>query len=146
MAETRPDSRPLRPRRAVDADSEHFADGLDRGKVLIQRCDDCEALRHPPRPMCPHCRSFAWSTVAASGAGTIYSFTAVHYPAWPAFPQPNYVVLVELAEGVRMVGDLIGAFDPDRVRIGASVDAEIVADPNDDMLLVRWRLAEAGPA
>ena len=129
-----------RPRRAVDRDSQFFADGLTRGVILIQRCSGCGRLRHPPQPICSHCRSFEWDTVQASGRGSIYTFAVHHAPPLPGLPLPNAILLVELEEGVRMIGDLIGdPIDP-ALKIGAPVTAAIVADEGDDMLLVRWRL------
>jgi hypothetical protein len=51
-------------------------------------------------------------------------------------------VLVALEEGVRMVGDLVDPGKSPPVAIGQNVKAEILADPGDDMLLVRWRIVE----
>ena len=55
-------------------DTKFFWEALKDGKLLIQRCAGCATLRHPPRPMCPHCNSLAWDTIEASGRGTLYSF------------------------------------------------------------------------
>ena len=37
-------------------------DACDEGKVLIQRCKNCQTLRHPPRPMCGECQSEEWDS------------------------------------------------------------------------------------
>ena len=129
-----------RPRRAVDCDSRFFAAGLVRGVILIQRCAGCGLLRHPPQPICSRCRSFEWDTIEASGRGSIYTFAVHHAPPLPGLPTPNAILLVELDEGVRMIGDLIGDTADPALAIGAPVTAAIVADEGDDMLLVRWRL------
>ena len=129
-----------RPRRAVDRDSQFFADGLARGVILIQRCSACGLLRHPPQPLCSRCRSFEWDTVQASGRGSIYTFAVHHAPPLPGFTVPFAILLVELEEGPRMIGDLIGESTDPALAIGAPVTAAIVADNGDDMLLVRWRL------
>jgi len=47
---------------AISPDTEFFWNGLRQHKLLIQRCSGCGALRNPPRPMCPKCRSLAWET------------------------------------------------------------------------------------
>ncbi|WP_419825766.1 Zn-ribbon domain-containing OB-fold protein [Sphingomonas sp.] len=129
-----------RPRRAVDRDSQFFAEGLTRGLILIQRCGGCGRLRHPPQPICSHCRSFEWDTVEASGRGSIYTFAVHHAPPLPGFSIPFVIVLVELEEGVRMIGDLVGNSTDAALKIGAPVTAAIMADEGDNMLLVRWRL------
>jgi uncharacterized OB-fold protein len=134
-----------RPRRGVDRDSAFFAEGLKRGKLLIQHCTTCGTLRHPPRPMCSKCNSFTWDAVEASRWGRIYSYATVHHRALPTLPHPTVVVLVELEEGVRMVGDLVDADKGPAPAIGQRVEAAILADPGDDMLLVRWRVIGPKP-
>ena len=77
-------------------DTKFFWDGLKDGRILIQRCKDCSKLRHPPRPMCPHCNSLAWDTVEASGRGTVHSFVLPRHPQWPWFEGTYVVALVDL--------------------------------------------------
>ncbi len=89
-------ARPKRPRPALTQDNRFFFDGAKDHRLLIQRCTNCGALRHPPRPSCAQCRSFEWDTVAASGRGTVYSFVVNHYPQVPAFDYPLIVALVEI--------------------------------------------------
>lgn len=132
---------PKRPRRAVNSDSRFFAEGLRDGKILLQRCDACAAIRHPPRPMCSHCQSFEWTATAANGRGSLYSYAVHHHPRMPGLPDSLVPVLIELEEGVRMVGDLIGSPDDPAFQIGAPMEAVIGSDPGDDQLLVRWRIA-----
>jgi hypothetical protein len=91
----------------TDRDNRHFWNGVREGRFLLQRCSDCGALRHPPRPMCPQCQSLAWSSEPASGCGRIYSFVVSRHPTEPD-AAPRIVVLVELEEGVRAIGNLQG--------------------------------------
>ena len=106
---------------AITADTEFFWNGLRENKLLIQRCGGCGRLRHPPRPMCPHCRSVDWDTVETSGGGTVYSYVIPHEPKFPFFEYPYVVVLVELEEGVRLVSNLTG-IDPADVTTGMPVE------------------------
>jgi uncharacterized OB-fold protein/acyl dehydratase len=116
---------PRRPRPAVTEDIAFWFEGARHHQLLIQRCADCGALRHPPLPACPTCRSFEWDTVEASGRGEIYSFVVVHYPQVPAFEYPLAIALVELEEGTRLVADLDG-LEPSEWRIGMPVVAHFV--------------------
>ena len=118
--------------------------GWRGGVILIQRCAECGLLRHPPQPLCAQCRSFAWETVQASGRGRIYTFAIHHAPPLPGLPNPNAILLVDLDEGVRMIGDLIGDTADPALAIGAPVTASIVADEDDDMLLVRLAARQGG--
>jgi hypothetical protein len=47
----------------------------------------------------------------------------VHQPQLPGFSYPLPVALVELEEGVRLIGNLYG-FSPDSVRIGTPVEVQ----------------------
>jgi hypothetical protein len=47
----------------------------------------------------------------------IHSFVVAHHPPVPPFAYPNVIVLVELAEGTRLVSRLVGT-RPDDVQIG----------------------------
>jgi len=92
---------------SMTADTQFFWDGVKQHRLLIQRCARCGSLRHPPRPMCPDCHSLQWDTVEASGCGTVYSFVMPHHPRLSWFPEPYVVALVELAEGTRLVTNLV---------------------------------------
>ncbi len=101
-------------------DTQFFWDGLKKHRLLIQRCTECGELRHPPRPMCPHCNSLAWDPIEASGHGTVFSFVMPRHPQYPWFEEDYIVALVELDEGVRLVTNLVGT-TPDAVSIGLPV-------------------------
>jgi uncharacterized OB-fold protein/acyl dehydratase len=131
----------LRP--VVTADTAFFWDGTARGELRIQRCGECGALRHPPGPMCPGCGAGKPEYVVAAGTGEIYSYVVHHHPQVPGRQAPFVVALVRLTEGVRMVGELLGA-GPGQVRIGMPVRAEFVK-VDSDLTLPCWRQAEEGP-
>ncbi|NND81347.1 MAG: DNA-binding protein [Gammaproteobacteria bacterium] len=114
----------LRIRPVENHDSAHYWQGLREGKLLLQQCSECQTLRHPPQPMCESCQSINWTTLEASGAGTVHSYTAIHYPEIPPFDYPNIIVLVDLHEGVRLASQLIGC-KPDDINIGDRVQANI---------------------
>jgi uncharacterized OB-fold protein/acyl dehydratase len=122
-----------RPRPAITHDNRFFWEGVDAGRLLIQRCR-CGVLRHPPGPMCPRCRSLEWDAVEASGRGTVYSYVVAHHPPIPPFAYPNLIVLVALEEGTRIVSNLVDVA-PDAVRIGMPVQARFVTIEGERRLL-----------
>lgn len=134
---------PDRPLPLPDPDTEEFWSACRRHQLRIQRCADCGALRFPPRPMCPRCRSLDsdWRTV--SGRGTVYSFVVCHPPVLPAFRErvPFPVVLVELEEDpkLRLVGNLVGDPPAQDLRIGLPVEVAF-EDVTGDVTLPQWRL------
>ena len=105
-------------------DTKFFWDGLKDGKILVQRCKGCARLRHPPRPMCPHCNSLDWDAIEASGRGTLHSFVLPRHPSWPWFEGTYFVALVDLEEGVRLVTNLVDV-DPADVTIGMPVEGRV---------------------
>jgi uncharacterized OB-fold protein/acyl dehydratase len=118
--------RPPRPRPAVNRDNAFFFEGAKEGRLLIQRCSSCGALRHPPGPMCPRCRSLDWEVVEAGGRGSVYSFVVNHHPQIPSFDYPLVVGLIELEEGVRLVSNVVG-IEPDQVEVGLPVEVTFTA-------------------
>ena len=105
---------------SMTPDTQFFWDGLKEHRLLIQRCTECAALRHPPRPMCPRCNSLSWDTIDASGRGRVFSFVMPRHPQYPWFDEDYIVALVELDEGVRLVTNLVGT-TPDAVSIDLPV-------------------------
>ncbi|MER7690618.1 bifunctional MaoC family dehydratase N-terminal/OB-fold nucleic acid binding domain-containing protein [Streptomyces sp. NPDC097610] len=113
-------SKAARPRPVVNRDNAGFWEGVGRHELLIQRCGGCGTLRFPWLPGCGACGSPEWDTVEASGDGTVFSYVVMHHPPFPAFDPPYAVGLIELAEGVRIVSNVIGV-PYDKVRIGMPV-------------------------
>jgi len=124
-----------------------FWAGCARGELLVQACGACGKWRHPPRPMCPHCRSTEVTWERASGRGKVWSFVVPHPPLLPAYSQfaPYNVIVVELDEDptIRFVGNLVASadgplneIDPHSVQVGEPV--RVVFHQVDDVVLPRW--------
>ncbi|MEU5630690.1 Zn-ribbon domain-containing OB-fold protein [Streptomyces rishiriensis] len=116
----------------TDPDGAPFWRYAAQGELRVQACADCGEPRFPPRPCCPHCRSFASEWRPVSGRGRIWSYVVPHPPLLPEYAAqaPYNVIVVELAETprIRLVGNLVSgpgaaldSFPPDRIRIGARV-------------------------
>ncbi|MFJ2828565.1 bifunctional MaoC family dehydratase N-terminal/OB-fold nucleic acid binding domain-containing protein [Streptomyces sp. NPDC087263] len=131
-----------RPRPVINRDNAGFWEGVGRHELLIQRCGGCGALRFPWLPGCNACGCPEWDTVEASGDGTVYSYVVMHHPPFPAFDPPYAVGLIELAEGVRMVSNVVGV-PYDKVRIGMPVRLEFQRY-DDELELPVFRADEVG--
>jgi len=79
-------------------------------RLELPRCNACGKHWFPPSQSCPHCLAadFAWTAV--SGVGKVFSFVTYHRVYHPAFAQdvPYVVALVELAEGPRLLTNIVG--------------------------------------
>ena len=124
-------------RPVVSPDTEFFWAGTAAGELRVQRCGDCGALRHPPGPRCLSCGAMTAGYVVAAGTGEVYSYVVHHHPPVPGKRLPVVIALVQLPEGVRMTGELLGV-GPDQVRIGLPVRAEFVRI-DDELTLPAWR-------
>ena len=136
MAEPRSYKKPL-PR--VDEESRGYWEALARHELYFQRCRDCGAARFYPRALCPACLSSATEWVRASGRGTVYAFTATHQNQTPGFREelPYVLAMVELAEGPRLLTNLVGCA-PDDVRIGMPVEV-VYEDVTAEITLAKFR-------
>jgi uncharacterized OB-fold protein len=124
----------------VTPDTAFFWEGTAAGELRIQRCAACGALRHPPGPMCPACGEASdGGYVVAAGTGEVFSYVVHHHPPVPGKRLPMVVALVQLPEGVRILGEMPGV-RPDQVRIGLPV--RVTFTRAGDMSLAAWRPAE----
>ena len=116
-----------------------FWEAVGQGQLLLRQCGSCGRLQHPPTPLCPACGSATWTTRPASGRGTVYAWLLSRHPTEPD-AAPRIVVLVELAEGVRLVSNLVETA-PDEVRNDMAVEACFV--DYDGVVLPQFRPARA---
>ncbi len=133
----------MRPAPILTEDNRCYWDAAKEHRLVAQRCDSCGRFRHPPRPMCPHCRSLTYELVELSGTGEVYSFSILHHPRNPAFEYPVIAALVDVTEGVRVVTNLVD-IDPEDVRIGMRVEVTFVPTADDGAVPV-FRPATATP-
>jgi uncharacterized protein len=120
------------------ADTEFFWAGARIGELRIQRCGACGALRHPPGPACLACGATEKQEYqVAAGTGTVYSYVVHRHPPVPGKQLPIVIALVELTEGVRMLGELHGV-QPEQVAIGMPVRV-LFARIDDELVLPGWR-------
>jgi len=125
----------------VTPDTAFFWAGTRAGELRIQRCASCGTLRHPPGPMCPACGAPSdGGYVVAAGTGEVFSYVVHHHPQVPGKQLPMVVALVQLPEGVRMVGEMPG-LRPGQARIGLPVRVTF-ARVDDDLTLPAWQPAE----
>jgi uncharacterized OB-fold protein/acyl dehydratase len=124
-------------------DNRYFWEGVEKGELRIQRCEGCGVLRHPPQPICERCGSAEQGYIVASGRGHVYSFVVHHAPQLAGVRTPHTVLLVELAEGVRLVSELVDGAGPAQVRIGLPVACEMKRVPGGGVVPA-FRPVEAG--
>ena len=117
-------------RPALSRDTAFFWEGVTAHELRIQRRPD-GTLQHPPVPAVWQDKEKPVDYVVASGKGSVYSFVVHHAPKVPGRTLPFVIALVELEEGVRMLGELRNV-DHGDVTIGMPVHATYIDFPAGD--------------
>ena len=99
----------------TNAENKPFFDAAREGKLLVGRCQACNAFHYYPRAVCPFCASERTEWVPAKGRGRIYSYSVMRRVA-----PPYAIAYVTLDEGVTMLTNLVDC-DFERLSIGDAV-------------------------
>jgi hypothetical protein len=108
----------------VNPETQAFWDAATQGTLLVKRCTACGETHWYPRALCPFCGSDRTEWKAASGRGTIYS-----YSVFRRAPIPYAIAYVTLAEGPTMMTNIVDG-DLDAIRIGQAV--RVTFKPTED--------------
>jgi uncharacterized OB-fold protein len=118
-------------------DNMGYWEGINRHELVFQRCKECGTWRHPPRPVCPKCRSFEKEWAPSTGKGTVYSCVTYQESPHPGFKAPYSVVLVEMEEGVRLVSNMVD-IKSEEISIGMPVEV-VFEDIAEGLTLPKFR-------
>ncbi len=119
-----PDGGMLAPAR--DADADGFWAALDGGVLLVSVCGACGKRWLPPLATCPRCGSSDVTAEPAPATARLYSWSVIHMAVDPVFAAetPYVVALVELADGARLYGRVVGV-EHDELRDGLELQVGI---------------------
>jgi len=102
--------------------TEYHKQAIEKGRFLVQKCNDCLTNQFFPRTFCVTCNGINLDWLEACGRGVIYSTTTVRRKIDSG---GDYnVCLVDLEEGVRVMGTVI-EIEPSDVYIGQKVNLKI---------------------
>jgi len=121
-----------------------YWDAAKQHQLRIQHCRDCGQHYFYPRPLCRHCLSRNVEWVNCSGRGRLHTFVINHRPP-RNFPvqQPFVIGIVELAEGPRMLTNIVGVdADPKQLRCDMPVEV-VFEDITDEITLPKFRPVQA---
>jgi acetyl-CoA acetyltransferase/uncharacterized OB-fold protein len=111
-----------RPLPLLDDESRPFWEAGRHGMLSFACCNECDALLHPPQPVCRYCRSTDLGRREVPGDGVVAGVTVNHQPWDPRFPPPYAVATVVLNADprVRLTTNIIDA-DIAGLRVGMRV-------------------------
>jgi uncharacterized protein len=121
--------------------SQPFWDAAREHRLVLRRCNTCGTYQHPPYPSCEVCYQEEFSWVDAACRAVLFAYavnrSAVPYPFLADLP---YVTaIVELAEGVRMISNIVEC-DHDALRNGMELEV-VFNDVSDEYTLPYWKPA-----
>lgn len=127
---------PIRP---SPQDLPHW-EGAREGRLVLQRCEGCGLVRHPPGPVCSRCGSSAAAWTEVAPGGSLVAHVVFHKAYSPELEDdlPYAVGLVRLDAGPAMVTRLLGR-ESSAWSAGARVQATF------DVAVGEWRLPCFGP-
>lgn len=110
-ADDRPEVEPVRFEPPPDELSAPFWEATREGRLVLPWCRTCDRPHWYPRRRCPSCHGSDLEWRTSLGEGRVHAVSVQHRPQWPGLVDraPYAVVLVELAEGVRMLAGITGA-------------------------------------
>ncbi|MET9969222.1 Zn-ribbon domain-containing OB-fold protein [Streptomyces sp. NPDC006356] len=125
---TSPSTPPNAPRFDIpeaDAFTRTYWDAAAEGRLLVRRCRACGRAHHYPREFCPHCWSEDVDWEPASGRAGLYTWSVVHRNDLPPFGErtPYVAAVVDLAEGPRMMTEVVEYADAGQLRAGMELEA-----------------------
>lgn len=114
----------------------HYWGALREGRLEFQRCNACGNAWLPARGECPKCLSPQWSWQQASGTAKLVSWVVYHhaYHPWFAKKIPYNVSVVELAEGPRLISNVVHG---ERLKI--EMPLQLVIEREGDVALARFK-------
>jgi len=90
-----------------------------RYSLIGSKCHTCQEVFFPPKSFCPECRRKGKiEDHQLSGRGKIITYTVIRVPP-EGFESPYAVAVIELEEGTRISGQIVG--NPDEAGIGKRV-------------------------
>lgn len=119
-------------------DAGPFWDGAERGELVIPRCVPCHASFWYPRNLCPTCGARDVEWVPHPGAGIVHAFCIHDHTSLSHLREltPFVTALVDLGDGVRMMGLLDIEPDPAAVRCDLPVHLTFTSSADDRQIPV----------
>lgn len=113
----------LKPQIIMDTEAFYW-DGLQKKKLLLQRCKACGHIQSPPSKMCTECTSYDVEEIEASGKAVLWSKVRFHKAYLQPYQDVPYSVAVaKLEEGPVVTGRLAEEY-ADQVELDDPVEIE----------------------
>lgn len=118
-----------------DAKVAPLVDYLEKGKVMMTKCQQCGKAFFPPKADCPKCVSSNVEWLEISSTGTLLTFTVVNYgPSGFENDTPYTLGIAEFEEGVKVLGRVSKEISPEEIKVGMRVKLTPVKLANEQII------------
>ena len=128
----------------TDDVSQGFWDACNEGRLVVQSCNSCSWLQHPPRPECYNCGSTDSAWREMSGRGKIHGYCTMYDSRIRALQehQPFIIAVIELEDApeIKMFSHLPGTPVDDNVPVGATVEVWYEDTKGSDQKVAEWKV------
>jgi uncharacterized protein len=117
-----------------------YWDGLAAGELRFQHCKHCGNNWLPAREHCPECLSADSEWRPSAGKGSVVSWIVYWHAYAPHLVNrlPYDVTIVQLAEGPRMLTNIVNGDSGKKLSVGARV--ELAIEVEEGLNLPRFKL------
>lgn len=130
-----------RPVPKVNPETRRYWQAAADGRLLLRRCAACDLTYFYPRSRCPDCFAEDVEWIEASGRGRVYSYSVqANVSGWPEEHLPLIVAYIELAEGPRMLSNLVEC-EPTEVAVGERVTVRFESTTDESIGIPVFTLA-----
>ncbi|WP_069806606.1 Zn-ribbon domain-containing OB-fold protein [Vulcanisaeta thermophila] len=120
-----------------------YWEGLRNGRVYATRCKGCGSVFYPPQTDCPYCGSNDVEWFELPGEGVIETFTRVYSkPQGYEDFEPYIITIVNVGNGVKVMGWLMGVKDERCVKVGDEVIIETTYIEKHNKYIITFRLKD----
>lgn len=107
---------------------DNFYKFVGEGKLMAAKCNKCENILLPPKPVCPKCLSKDLSWKEVGKQGKLQTYTVIHVPPLQFQSMCPYILgIVKLEDGPNLIG-MVRGVEASNVKIGMNLTVDFDKD------------------
>lgn len=108
----------------------NFYKFINEKQLMAAKCNDCQTIILPPKPMCTNCFSDNLEWISIKGKGKLLSYTIIHVAPEQFQSMVPYIVgIVNLEAGVSLPG-IIRKIPTEKIKIGMNLKIDFDLSPS----------------
>lgn len=119
-----------------------FWDAAREGKLVVQACQDCNAVQFPAEVICHKCHSYNLGWKELSGKGKVWSYVIVNRPGHPGLADvvPYNAGLIQMDDEPDFIY-LTNVVDASEDEIKVGLPVEVIFEQHENITIPRFQKA-----